>query len=141
MSIKSRGKNKDDKNQCLEKILRYLWVGDVSSAVSHLENISEEKIKDKNWINALISYLERKREYVACYAVRTKLNYRNSSNSLEKANDILVANRQKHNGMAWTPNGSSSLASIEMIYHNHQENDWFYKHRIPMLIPTPVKCA
>ena len=30
---------------------------------------------------------------------------------------------------------------IEMIYHNHQENDWFYKHRIPMLIPTPVKCA
>ena len=30
---------------------------------------------------------------------------------------------------------------IEMIYHNHQENDWFYKHRIPMLIPTSVKCA
>ena len=141
MSIKSRGKNKDNKNQCLEKILRYLWVGDVSSAVSYLENISEEKIKDKNWINALISYLERKREYIACYAVRAKLNYRNSSNSVEKANDILVANRQKHNGMAWTPNGSSSLASIEMIYHNHQENDWFYKHRIPMLIPTSVKCA
>ena len=31
-------------------------------------------------------------------------------------NDILVAQRQKHNGMSWSKHGSSVLAAIEMVY-------------------------
>ena len=141
MSIKSRDKNKQDKNRCLEKLLRYLWVGDVTSAISFLENIPEDMIKGKKWIVALTAYIYRKRYGIVCYAVRTKLNYRNSSNSVERANDIIVAKRQKHNGMSWTPGGSSSLAAIEMIYQNHQENDWFYNHTISMCVPASNKCV
>lgn len=134
-------KGKEKRNLCLEKILRYLWVGDVDSAVSYLTNLSEDIIKNPKWINDLISYLDRKREGITCYAVRAKLKYRNSSNPVEKANDIIVAKRQKHNGMAWTPNGSSSLAAIEMIYQNNQDFDWFYRHTIPMFNPVSIACA
>ena len=35
-------------------------------------------------------------------ALRANLGLRNSSNPVEKANDLVVAGRQKHNGMAWS---------------------------------------
>jgi hypothetical protein len=39
---------------------------------------------------------------IPVYAVRRQLGLRNSSNRGEKANDLLVAARQKHNGMSWS---------------------------------------
>ena len=134
-------KGKDKRNSCLEKTLRYLWVGDVTSAISYLSNIPEGNVKKQKWLDELIAYLERKRECIVCYAVRAKLNFRNSSNQVEKANDIIVAKRQKHNGMAWTPKGSSSLAAIEFLYHNDQAYEWFFNHSIPMLTPNLIACA
>ena len=59
---------------------------------------------------------------IKCYVVRAKLGLRNSSNPIEKENDILVAQRQKHNGMSWSKNGSGSLASIKMVF----QNGWKY---------------
>ena len=47
-----------------------------------------------------MEYLERKSEHIACYAFRRKMGLRISSNRVEKANDLLVAKRQKDDGMS-----------------------------------------
>ena len=86
-------------------------------------------------------YLERKRAGITCYAVRKKLGLRNSSNPVEKANDLLVARRQKHNGMSWTPHGSGALAAIEMLYENEQAVLWFRNKQLSFLMPDEKQCA
>lgn len=126
MELLSMGmRGKDKRNAALEKLLRYLWVGDVPSAKQYLASLPSSSIKNQKWIDETVSYLERKKDTITCYAVRAELNLRNSSNPVEKANDLLVAQRQKHNGMAWTPGGSGALASIQMIYQNNQAELWF----------------
>lgn len=116
---------KDQRNSTLEKLLRILWVGNVDSAKSYLSTLPSSYIKSQKWLDEVIAYLDRKADRILCYAVRAKLGLRISSNPVEKTNDLLVAQRQKHNGMAWSPNGSGSLAVIEMIYRNAQEAMWF----------------
>ena len=116
-------KGKESRNEVLEKLLRILWAGDVDGAV-----------KNEKWLEEQTGYLERKKEMIKCYAVRAKLELRNSSNPVEKENDILVAQRQKHNGMSWSKNGSGSLAAIKMVFQNGYEDIWFRQEQISFTI-------
>ncbi len=63
----------------------------------------------------LIESIERHRPYLPCYEVRKRLRLRNSSQLLEKMNDLLVSGWQKYHGMSWSPGGSSALAALEAI--------------------------
>lgn len=128
-------KGKDTRNKILEKLLRILWVGDVKGAVRYLEGLPSAEIKNQKWLDEQINYLKRKEYSISCYAVREGLGLRNSSNPVEKANDILVAKRQKHNGMSWSKQGSSALAAIEMVYQNGYEDTWFRDGRISFVMP------
>ena len=101
LSMAIRGK--DRRNAMLEKLLRYLWVGDVAGATEFLLSIDAADIKSRKWLDNLIGYFEKKEDAITCYALRAKLGLRNTSNPVEKANDLVVAQRQKHNGMAWPP--------------------------------------
>ena len=131
-------KGKEQRNAVLEKLLRHLWVGDVKTASEYLGGLNPSIIKNQKWIQELLAYFERKGKTIICYAVRAKLNLRNSSNPVEKANDLLVAQRQKHNGMAWTPQGSGALAAVEMIYQNNQSNLWFQKKELLNFMPIDI---
>lgn len=126
-------RGKEQRNAVLEKVLRYLWVGDVSGASSYLSSIDASCIKSQQWLNDLLAYLERKSDYITCYALRARLGLRNSSNPVEKANDLLIAQRQKHNGMSWSPDGSGSLAALQMIHLNQQTDQWFRKKELYLL--------
>jgi len=53
-----------------------------------------------------------------------------SSNPVEKANDLLVSNRQKHNGMSWSPSGSHSLAILTSLRRNDEHMQWLLHHDI-----------
>lgn len=128
-------KGKEARNEALEKLLRILWAGDVEGAVSYLESLPPLKVKNQKWLDEQVGYLERKKDAIACYAVRAALNLRNSSNCVEKENDILVAQRQKHNGMSWSKQGSGSLAAIEMVFQNGYEDIWFSQERISFTMP------
>ena len=129
-------KGKDKRNVVLEKLLRYLWAGDVSSATAYLSSIDPGDIKSQKWLDDLLGYLDRKKYAITCYALRAKLGLRNSSNPVEKANDLLIAQRQKHNGMAWSSNGSGALAALQMIYLNKQQNLWFRKRELYRFTPS-----
>ena len=72
----------------------------------------------------LIGYLERVRATIPNYMLRAALGLRNSSNRGEKANDRIVSNRQKHNGMSWSDTGSTTLASVSALQYNNELDNW-----------------
>ena len=103
-----------------------LWAGNVEEAIEYLESLKpfHNVVKNANRLQEAIDYLGKKKPYVDCYALRKECGYINSSNPAEKENDILVAMRQKHNGMAWSYAGSSSLAVIESARRNDELMQW-----------------
>lgn len=56
--------------------------------------------------------------------VRAAVGLPDSSNPVEKANDELVSERQKHHGMAWSKLGSYSLATITALSVNGALGTW-----------------
>ena len=112
------------RNEVLKEVLVFLWIGKLDAAIEYLTNIKSCKIKDESNIKKLIAYLERNRCYIPCYALRNRLGLRTSSNRGEKANDLVVAKRQKHNGMSWSKYGSSGLANVTAIFLNKEDENW-----------------
>ena len=128
MAIKG---SKDERKKIRLDINSKLWAGNVDDAIFYIKNIDSKYIKSSNKLDDVIGYLTRKKEYIGCYALRKELGYRNSSNPAEKANDIIVANRQKHNGMSWSSNGSGSLAAITAVCYNNELESWVKTRTIP----------
>jgi len=95
-----------------------------------LPKIPIKNIKDQEKIDKLISYFEKNRGYIPCYAIRKRLGLCNSSAIGEKMNDLLVSKRQKNNGMSWSKKGSIALASITAIKRNKESKNWFEKKEL-----------
>jgi hypothetical protein len=126
---------KEQKNDYIKNLFRMLWVGNVKEAILYLNGFDEKQIKSRYWLGELTGYLERKEAQIVCYALRHELGLRISSNRVEKANDRLVAQRQKHNGMSWSYEGSGSLASITMIMLNNDTDRWLRSHSLSFSMP------
>ena len=126
--------NKEAKASMRNAIGRRLWAGNVDEAVNYLKAIPEKDIKNRLKLDEAIDYLERRKPHIPCYALRSLLGYRNSSNPAEKANDRVVAVRQKHNGMSWSSTGSSSLALITALELNNELSTWISTSTIPFNI-------
>ena len=118
------------RNEFLDVLLPCLWFGNVDGAIKLLQNIDSKKVKDYHYIKVLIEYLERVRSHIPCYALRKKLGLRNSSNLGEKANDLVVSNRQKHNGMSWSNDGSLAFASVASTSFNSEIENWVHNRTI-----------
>jgi hypothetical protein len=127
MQLSLAMKGKEIRHAVLETLMPLLWYGRVDQAIDSLNQLDETLIKDKNAVEKLINYIDRNRLYIPCYGVRRALGLRNSSNIGEKMNDLVVADRQKHNGMSWSQEGSVTLASLEVIKRNEEYHRWFEK--------------
>jgi len=119
---------KQIKNQILTEVLAWLWLGKVDRAVKVLSSLKQETIKNTKERDNLITYLHRNQDCIPCYALRKKLGLRVSSNPVEKANDLVVSNRQKHHGMSWSADGSTSLATLTSLRRNDEHMQWL-RHR------------
>lgn len=122
LSMSAKGKQK--RNEILQKLLRILWAGNVDEAMAYLQNLSKSVLRPNNRIDDLLRYIEKHREHIPPYALRSELGLRNSSNRVEKANDLVVAQRQKHNGMSWSYSGSGALAQISALMINDELHSW-----------------
>jgi hypothetical protein len=120
------------RNEALSALSALLWYGRVDSAKTFLQSLPNVDLKKPDEIRVLLGYLERHRPYIPCYAVRKRLGLRNSSNIGEKMNDLLVSDRQKHNGMSWSAGGSIALAALEALKRNHEYQHWFEFHEIEL---------
>ncbi len=51
-------------------------------------------------------------------------------------NDLLVADRQKKNGMSWSVEGSTKLTTLKTLKYNDEYENWFkhgsLKFELPM---------
>jgi len=123
-------KGKVIRNKVLDHIIPLLWHGKVETAIAYLQDLNKDDIKNQEDIKRLIGYFERNMEYIPCYVLRQKLGLRVSSNRGEKANDLAVSSRQKHNGMSWSTSGSTSLATVTTLHLNHEQSDWLLHRKI-----------
>jgi hypothetical protein len=135
MSLKG---TKEQKKDYIKNLLRMLWVGNAKEAILYLNGLDISQIKSDYWLNELIGYLGRKQAQITCYALRFELGLRISSNRVEKTNDLLVAQRQKHGGMSWSFEGSHSLASITMVMQNNEMEQWLRTGSLPCSMPASV---
>jgi hypothetical protein len=106
------------------RLFRMLWAGNVEAACAYLEGLEEEKLKCRARLEELVRYLRAREPQIACYAVRRALGLRVSSNRVEKANDLVVSSRQKHDGMSWSRQGSWSRAAVRALYLNRGAAAW-----------------
>ena len=128
--------SKDIRHNIRYTLDQKLWAGNFDDAISYLNSLDKKMVKNQQRLEDAIAYLERKKPYAACYALRRELGYRNSSNPAEKANDIIVASRQKHNGMSWSYIGSGALASITALSSNGETMSWITDRSI-RFVPRP----
>lgn len=118
------------RNEVLERLKYPLWHGCVDDAIAVVRAIAPGKIKSGKELDRLVGYFERHRPHIPCYAARKKLGLQNSSNRGEKANDLVVASRQKHNGMSWSQPGSGALATLQALVCNDNERAWFESRKV-----------
>ena len=122
--------SKDEKQRIKKELASILWTGRHQNAINYLESLKKSQARNYVKIEELKDYIRRKSPNLACYALRHELGLRISSNRVEKANDLVVATRQKHNGMSWSRNGSGALAVITATMINGELEEWVTKRRI-----------
>lgn len=122
--------SKNEKQRIKKELASILWTGRHQNAINYLDSLKKSQIRNAVKIEEFKDYIRRKSPNLTCYALRHELNLRISSNRVEKANDLVVAARQKHNGMSWSKNGSGALAVITATMINGELDGWITKHRI-----------
>ena len=103
---------KEEKAALKRKLFGIIWAGNVDDFIRCVRDIPDNKIKNKAAIENLVGYVDDKRDMIPCYALRSLLGLKNSSNDAELANRILVTQRGKNAAMSWSKKGSLALAAI-----------------------------
>ena len=129
--LSSAIKGREKRNEHLEKLSYYLWYGCVTAAIKYLKAIPTTHQKDSEALSKLLKYLTNNKQSIPCYALRKHFGLCNSSNRVENANNQLVSQRQKHNGMAWSENGSLALAALNVVKRNYHHQEWLDNRIIP----------
>lgn len=121
----------------LRLLISMLWSGNVNYArgwLNSMKTSKELKPGGESAIESALQYLNRKQDRFPCYILRARLNLRNTSNSVEIANNILVARRQKNNGTAWCHPGSFACSESTCIFIN-EESEGYFKNKIICFTP------
>ena len=129
MSMAVRG-SRQEKEGLKKTLSAILWTGSADKALKFLNSIKKGNVKNTKKFEELKNYISRKAPNLACYALRHELGLRVSSNRVEKENDLIVASRQKHNGMSWSEKGSGALAIISAANRNNELRLWITSKQI-----------
>jgi Uncharacterised protein family (UPF0236) len=103
--------SKDLKTLYIKDLNALLWRGKTDEAIDYLLKIPQVKNQEK-WVE-LIGYIQKHKAEIIDYEKRQKAGKTIGSGRCEKANDTIVAHRQKKKGMAWSRTGSKALAIIK----------------------------
>ena len=113
----------------LRRLLRALWRGEVARAQRVLRR-QRPQAADPQAVDTLQTYLEARAEWIPDYRARRRY----IGNGLgEKANDRIVARRQKRRGMRWSVQTSDALAALRTLLLNEGwETYWQYRCCLPL---------
>jgi hypothetical protein len=119
-----------DRRRAFEELLGRLWEGEVDAAVGLLRG-ALEWVRPPKAVEELIGYLEKRRAYIPDYQERQRAGLWIASTRVEKFNDWAVADRCKHRGMSWSPQGVLALAAIEAARRNGELDRWRQDRELP----------
>jgi len=108
---------KKHRNAIMDEIQPLLWNGKVDETIDRLRVLLPEP-RNPERFEELLSYLEARKPAIKDYNVRRINREYNGNGVVEKANDILVARRQKGAGMSWSIQGSDTLCALTTLWHN-----------------------
>jgi hypothetical protein len=121
------------KASLLIKLYRHLWRGRVDEAIEVLEAYCPEA-KNEKALNKLITYLQGRRDFITDYCQRRRERRYICSAHAEKANDLIVASRQKKQGMHWSLETSDALAALKTLMLNGGwELYWRQRQVLPLV--------
>jgi hypothetical protein len=119
--------NRKAKAALLGPLYRQLWQGQVSAAIGLLEAYRPQA-RNQERLDELIQYLHDRQAYIPNYRQRRREQHYIGSGQAEKANDLIVARRQKGTGMHWSVETSDALAALRTLMLNGGW-DGYWRHR------------
>ncbi len=123
------------KKALLGQLLYHLWRGQFDEALALLEAYRPQA-KDTDSLEKLITYLSDRRAYLPNYKQRRVQRQYIGSAHVEKANDLLVARRQKHQGMHWREASSDGLVALRTLLLNGGWDLYWKEQRVlPLAVP------
>ena len=102
------------KSHFLRSLYRHLWRGDVEGAIEVLE-AERQHAKNEAKLDELIGYFQARQVWIPNYRQRRIEQKYIGSGHVEKANDVIVARRQKNRGMQWSEATSDGLAALRTL--------------------------
>src|SRR5205085_8089160 len=85
-------------------------------------------------LEELAEYLREREEALPHYRERRATRQYLGSGQAEKANDLLVARRQKNRGAHWNLQTSEALAWLKALQLNHDWDAYWSAGRLPSLV-------
>jgi hypothetical protein len=118
----------------LGPLYRHLWQGEVDTAIALLETYRPQA-RNETRLDELIQYLHDRQAYIPNYRARRRERQYIGSGHVEKANDLIVAQRQKGAGMHWSLATSDALAALRTLMLNGGW-DQYWRHRqvLPLVV-------
>jgi hypothetical protein len=121
------------KQALLGPLYRPLWQGEVSAALALLEAYRPQA-RNRERLDELIQYLHDRQPYMPNYRQRRRERQYIGSGHVEKANDLIVAKRQKGAGMHWSLETSDSLAALRTLMLNGGwDRYWQHRQVLPLV--------
>jgi hypothetical protein len=125
------------KTKLLGRLLFFLWRGQVDEALDYLETYRAQA-KNTTKLDDLIAYLTKRRAYIPNYKARRTQRLYIGSAHVEKANDLIVARRQKHRAMHWSDETSDALAALRTLLLNGGWDLYWQDHQV---LPLAIPCS
>ena len=126
-------RSKTAKAQLLRRLYRRLWRGDVPAAIAVLE-AQRPATKNETKLDELNGYLQARMPWIPNYGQRRIERQYIGSAHVEKANDLIVARRQKNRGMQWSEQTSDALAALRTLMLNGAwERYWQQREVLPLV--------
>jgi hypothetical protein len=131
--ISRMGGSKAAKEALRRQVLGALWRGQVDPALGCLDDYRATATNPAA-LDELRGYLETRRAALPHYQARRAQQQYIGSGQAEKANDLLVARRQKNRGMHWRLETSEALARLKLLQLNHEWTAYWAEGRLPSLV-------
>jgi hypothetical protein len=130
------GRDKKAKAKLLGALYYHLWRGQVDEASQILQAYRPEA-KSLDKLDELLAYLEARQAFIPNYKERRQQRQFIGSGHAEKANDLIVARRQKHRGMHWSLDTSNALATLKTLMLNRGwDLYWCGRQVLPLAVPS-----
>lgn len=128
-------RSKEAKKALERKVYSALWRGQPEDAIKFLQEYFPQA-KNEEKLQELIVYLQKRISILPDYGERHRKRHFIGSGHVEKANDLIVAQRQKRQGMSWKSKTSHALAALKTLRLNQGWSNYWQQGQGLALVET-----